>query len=81
VEGTFGVLKEDYGFRRFFMNMKKNVRTEILLLGLGYNINKLHHKIQKNRCGFLLWLTMTLPCSNRLRIPQVEFPETDLDSS
>lgn len=54
VEGAFGVLKEDYAFRHFLTRGKKNVRTEILLLGLGYNINKLHHKIQQKRCGFLL---------------------------
>jgi transposase len=54
VEGAFGVLKEDYGFRRFLTRGKKNVGIEFLLLGLGYNINKLHHKIQQNRCGSLL---------------------------
>ena len=54
VEGAFGVLKEDYGFRRFLMRGKKNVETEFLLLSFGYNVNKLHHKIQKDRCGCLL---------------------------
>jgi len=32
VEGAFGVLKEDHGFRRFVMRGKKNVETEFLLL-------------------------------------------------
>ena len=54
VEGAFGVLKEDHGFRRFVMRGKKNVETEFLLLGFGFNINKLHNKIQKDRCGRLL---------------------------
>lgn len=54
VEGAFGVLKEDHGFRRFLMRGKKNVRTEYLLLSLGYNINKLHAKIQNERCQMLL---------------------------
>jgi transposase len=54
VEGAFGILKEDYGFRRFLTRGKKNVSIEFLLLGLGYNINKLHHKIQQKRCGSLL---------------------------
>lgn len=54
VEGAFGVLKEDHGFRRFLMRGKKNVETEFLLLSFGYNINKLHNKIQKERCGYLL---------------------------
>lgn len=54
VEGAFGVLKEDHGFRRFLMRGKKNVRTEFLLLCLGYNVNKLHAKIQNERCQTLL---------------------------
>lgn len=54
VEGAFGVLKEDYGFRRFLTRGKQKVGIEFLLLGMGYNINKLHHKIQQNRCGSLL---------------------------
>lgn len=56
VEGAFGVLKEDYGFRRFLMRGQKNVRTEYLLLCMGYNLNKLHHKIQNGRCRSLLHL-------------------------
>ncbi|MPN48276.1 IS1182 family transposase ISClbu1 [bioreactor metagenome] len=54
VEGAFGVLKEDYGFRRFLLRGKKNVRTEYLLLCLGYNVNKLHAKLQGDRCSTLL---------------------------
>lgn len=56
VEGAFGVLKEDYGFRRFLMRGQNNVRTEYLLLCMGYNLNKLHHKIQNGRCRSLLHL-------------------------
>lgn len=55
VEGAFGVIKEDCGFRRFLMRGKQNVRIEFLLLSMGYNINKLHNKIQSNRCGLLLY--------------------------
>lgn len=54
VEGAFGVLKEDHGFRRFLLRGKQNVRTEFLLLALGYNINKLHNKIRNKRCGQML---------------------------
>ena len=54
VEGAFGVLKEDYGFRRFLLRGQKNVRTEYLLLCMGYNLNKLHNKIQNERCRSLL---------------------------
>lgn len=48
-EGAFGVVKEDYNFRRFLTRGKRNVRTEILLAAIGYDIRKLHAKIQQNR--------------------------------
>jgi len=51
VEGAFGILKEDYGFRRFYTRSMRNVKIEFMLLSLGYNINKLHNRIQKDRCG------------------------------
>ena len=49
VEGAFGVLKYDYDFQRFLLRGKTKVKLEILLLCLGYNINKLHAKIQDGR--------------------------------
>lgn len=54
VEGAFGVLKEDHGFRRFLTRGKKNVKTEFTLLCFGYNVSKLHNKIQSDRCGISL---------------------------
>jgi transposase len=50
-EGAFGVLKEDRQFDRFLTRGKHNVLTEILLLCFGYNVNKLHAKIQSERFG------------------------------
>ena len=44
-------MKEDHSFRGFVMRGKKNVETEFLLLAFGININKLHNKIQQDRCG------------------------------
>jgi len=49
VEGAFGVLKSDYEFQRFLLRGKTKVKLEILLLCIGYNINKLHAKIQNER--------------------------------
>ncbi len=54
VEGAFGVIKQDYGFRRFFMRGNIKVRTEFLLMAFGYNVNKLYHKTIQNRNGELL---------------------------
>ena len=50
-EGAFGVLKQDRQFDRFLTRGKQNVKTELLLLCFGYNVNKLHAKIQNERCG------------------------------
>ena len=54
VEGAFGVLKEDMGFRRFLTRGTANVRTEILVLCLAYNIQKLHNKTIADRQGQFL---------------------------
>lgn len=54
VEGAFGVLKQDMGFRRFLLRGRVKVQTELLLLAIAFNINKLHNKIQSKRCGTYL---------------------------
>ncbi len=46
---TYGVLKGDYGFRRFLMRGKESFFC--CLLRYTININKLHNRIQSNRCG------------------------------
>ena len=59
VEGAFGVIKQDYGFRQFLLRGNKKVQTEILLIAMAYNINKLHRKIQDNRTGRQLFEKLT----------------------
>jgi len=49
-EGAFEVLKSDYNFNHFLTRGKYGVKTEFILLCLGYNVNKLHSKIQNGRC-------------------------------
>ena len=51
VEGAFGLLKNDFGFRRFLTTGKRNVRTELFLLGMGFNLKKLWKKRQAGRLG------------------------------
>lgn len=51
VEGGFGILKEDYRFRRFLTRDKIHISVEIQLLAFSYNIKKLHNKIQNNQLG------------------------------
>ena len=50
-EGAFGVVKQNYGFRQFLLRGNRKVTTEVLILAMAYNINKLHAKIQQNRTG------------------------------
>lgn len=54
VEGAFGIINQDYGFRRFLMRSNFKVYTEFLLMAFGYNINKLHNKTIQNCKGKLL---------------------------
>lgn len=50
-EGAFGVVKQNYGFRQFLLRGHNKVMTEVLILVMAYNVNKLHAKIQQNRTG------------------------------
>lgn len=50
-EGAFGEIKEDMSFRRFLCRGNKNVLVESMLVAFAHNVNKLHHKIQSERCG------------------------------
>ena len=49
VEGAFGLLKNDFGFRRFMTTGKRNIRIELFFLALGFNLKKRWMKQQKNR--------------------------------
>lgn len=53
-EGAFGVLKQDYGFKRFLRRGRANVFTETLLYAFAYNINKLQNKKKKKVKGVIL---------------------------
>lgn len=55
VEGAFAVIKEDYAFRRFLTRGTENVRTEMLLMAMGYNLFRLHCKIQSGRSKQILF--------------------------
>lgn len=54
-EGVFGILKQDLQFQRFLLRGKENVRTEILLLALGFDINKLFQRMYHGRTGQALF--------------------------
>ena len=54
VEGAFGVLKQDYGFRRLLRRGKSGVETEIFLYAFAFNINKKHNKKKRDFDGVIL---------------------------
>ena len=53
------MIKQNYAFRQFLLRGNKKVFTELLLIAMGYNINKLHAKIQHNRTGRQLFEKLT----------------------
>lgn len=54
-EGVFGILKQDYGFRRFLMRGHSKISTEFNLLAIAYNIRKLHNNLVNNTLGCKLY--------------------------
>ena len=50
-EGSFANVKEDMNFRRYLYRGKENVLAQSTLLAIGFDINKLHHKIMTKRTG------------------------------
>lgn len=55
VEGVFGILKQDYGFRRFLTRGKKNNETRLFILAMAFNIQKLCNRIANGRFGKALF--------------------------
>lgn len=49
VEGAFGVIKQDYAFRRFLTRGKQKSETQFLLLAFAYNVQKLWNRQNFNR--------------------------------
>ena len=49
VEGAFGLLKTDFGFRRFLTRGKAKVRSELFFLALAFDLKKLWMKRENGR--------------------------------
>jgi transposase len=56
VEGVFGVLKEDYSFRRFLIRGKEKIETQFFLLAFAFNVQKLCNRINSERFGSQLFI-------------------------
>ena len=55
VEGAFGVLKQDFGFKRLLHRGTGNIRKMLYLLAMGFNIAKLHNRIRAERVNTSLF--------------------------
>ena len=44
VEGAFALLKNDFAFRRFLTRGRANIRTELFLLAMAFDLKKLWMK-------------------------------------
>ena len=49
VEGAFGLLKSDFGFRRFLTRGRANIRAELFLLVMAFDLKKLWMKREHGR--------------------------------
>lgn len=58
VEGAFGVLKQDFGFRRFLTRSNGKVKTQFFLLAIAFDIQKLCSRIENGRFGQSLFEKM-----------------------
>lgn len=59
VEGAFGLLKNDFGFRRFLTRGRANIRTELFLLAMAFDLKKLWMKREQGRLQTRVSLKMT----------------------
>ena len=59
VEGAFGLLKNDFGFRCFLTRGRANIRTELFLLALAFDLKKLWMKREHGRLQTRVSLKMT----------------------
>ncbi|MCI7694300.1 MAG: transposase [Veillonella caviae] len=51
VEGAFGVIKQDYQYKRMLRRGKENVEKDLYFIAFGFNLRKLYNHIQANRIG------------------------------
>jgi len=62
-EGAFSKLKDGLGYTRFRHRSMKKVVSDIVLVALGINLNKLHNKILCNQTGVISYKKRRKPAS------------------
>ena len=58
VEGAFGVIKQDFRFKRFLTRGKPKTETQFFLISFAYNVEKLCNRLNSNRFGRSLFEKM-----------------------
>lgn len=58
VEGAFGVIKQDFRFKRFLTRGKSKTETQFFILAFAFNVEKLCNRINSNRFGQSLFKKM-----------------------
>ena len=58
VEGAFGVIKQDFRFKRFLTRGKPKTETQFFLIAFAYNVEKLCNRINSIRFGHSLFEKM-----------------------
>ena len=51
VEGAFGIIKQDFRFRRFLTRGKAKTETQFFLIAFAFNVEKLYNRTNSNRLG------------------------------
>lgn len=59
VEGAFGVIKQDFRFRRFLTRGKAKAETQFFLIAFAFNVEKLCNRTKSNRLGQSLFKEKT----------------------
>ena len=52
VEPTFGNIKQNLGFREFLLRGLEKVKTEMNLISIAHNIQKIHRIKRKNKKNY-----------------------------
>ena len=48
-EGAFGIIKQDYGYEKIRRKGITNVKTELILVAIGFNLRRYHKKIMESK--------------------------------
>ena len=74
VEGAFGVIKQDFGFKRFLIRGRRKTETQFFLIAFAFNIEKLCNRINSGRFGISLFDKKPAKVLNIIKIQKQKKP-------